>query len=131
MAVTPDPWERYEYEGTIDEHIEWYREKLEQGLQENPQEGPVVVQFVVTPDMERTICLVGNGPSSRDNAQFIARAHEMEGRLKRIIGMVADLRDAFLQTVPEYRDGRLNEMIASPDPVLHYVTEYFKQAGGT
>ena len=72
-AATPGPWERTEYyENTIEEHASTYARMLAPGIMDGPNRQWPAVDHVAGDG--KTICIAGNGPTSRRNAALIAAA---------------------------------------------------------
>lgn len=74
-AATAGPWVRKEYyENTVDQHLEAYAIQLQAGMLDGPDRVWPAVDHVIADD--GTICIAGNGPTSRQNGDFVAAARE-------------------------------------------------------
>jgi hypothetical protein len=106
--TTPGPWAGNVYpKSSVEEHADMYREQLKLGVMTDDG-NPVVYHIGVGEygtDSARTICMLGNGPTSESNGAFIlaARNHlpALIARLEKAEERVKELESEIVDTLYE------------------------------
>lgn len=103
-AATPGPWRRDEYyQNTVMQHVSAYAYALVKGLMDGPDKAWPAVDHVAVDGA--TICITGNGSTSRQNATFIAHA---PADVAALLAEVARLREA-VESAAEFVRGLADE----------------------